>query len=80
MLPEEQVADLMARLQAEPGAQVTVDLEACRVLGPGGFEASFTVDPFRRECLLKGLDDIGLTLQHAADITAYEQRTGKAAA
>ncbi len=80
VLPEEQVADLMARLQTEPGAQVTVDLEACRVFGPGGFEASFDVDPFRRECLLKGLDDIGLTLQHAADITAYEQRMGKAAA
>ena len=80
VFPEEQVADLMARLQAEPGAQVTVDLEACRVFGPGGFEATFTVDPFRRECLLKGLDDIGLTLQNAADIDAFEQRTGKVAA
>ena len=77
VLPEAQVTDLMQRLQAAPGALATVDLENCRVTGPGGFEASFTVDPFRRECLLKGLDDIGLTLQHAADITAYEQRNGK---
>ena len=80
VLPEEQVADLMARLQAEPGTRVTVDLEACRVLGPGGFEATFEVDPFRRECLLNGLDDIGLTLQHEPDITAFEQRAGKASA
>ncbi|HVK06691.1 MAG TPA: 3-isopropylmalate dehydratase small subunit [Armatimonadaceae bacterium] len=76
-LPEEQVYDLMGRLQAEPGAQVTVDLERCVVEGPGGFAASFEVDPFRRECLLKGLDDIGLTLQHEGDIDAYEQRAGK---
>jgi len=76
-LPEEQVTDLMQRLQAAPGAQVTVDLERQTVCGPGSFEASFAVDPFRRECLLKGLDDIGLTLQHEGDITAYEQRAGK---
>ena len=73
-LPEEQVADLMARLQAAPGAEATVDLEACRVTGPGGFAATFDVDPFRRHCLLGGLDDIGLTLQHEPDITAFEQR------
>ena len=73
-LPEEQVADLMARLQAAPGAEATVDLEQQKVFGPDGFEASFTVDPFRRECLLKGLDDIGLTLQHEDDISVFEQR------
>jgi 3-isopropylmalate/(R)-2-methylmalate dehydratase small subunit len=77
VLPEDQVADLMARLQAEPGATVTVDLEAQKVFGPKGFEASFDVDPFRRECLLKGLDNIGLTLQHEGDITSYEQRMNK---
>jgi len=79
VLPEKQVADLMARLQADPGAEVTVDLESCRVTGPGGFAADFDVDPFRRECLLKGLDNIGLTLQHAADIDAYERRRNKVA-
>ena len=80
VLPEEQVTELMARLQAEPGAEVTVDLQTCRVLGPGGFAASFDVDPFRRECLLKGLDNIGLTLQYDADIAAYERRAGKVTA
>ena len=76
-LPEEQVTDLMQKLQAHPGASATVDLVSQTVTGPDGFTASFTVDPFRRECLLKGLDNIGLTLQHEPDITAYEQRTGK---
>ena len=78
-LSDEQVADLMARLEAEPGAPVTVDLESGTVAGPGGFAASFTVDPFRRHCLLNGLDDIGLTLQHASDIDAYESAHGIAA-
>ena len=71
-LPEATVADLMARLQASPGAGVAVDLEACTVSGPGDFHAVFTVDPFRRHCLLNGLDDIALTLQHEAAITAFE--------
>jgi 3-isopropylmalate/(R)-2-methylmalate dehydratase small subunit len=79
-LSEGQVADLMTRLQQEPGATVTVNLETQTVQGPGGFAAHFDVDSFRRYCLLNGLDDIGLTLQHETDITAYEQRTGKAAA
>jgi 3-isopropylmalate/(R)-2-methylmalate dehydratase small subunit len=76
-LPEEQVYDLMNRLLANPGARVTVDLEAQKVIGPEGFEAVFTVDAFRRDCLLRGLDDIGLTLQNENDITVYEQRAGK---
>ncbi len=73
-LPEEQVYDLMNRLQNNPGSEVMVDLETCRVTGPDGFEANFTLDPFRRECLLNGWDNIGLTLRHEADITEYEQR------
>jgi len=77
VLPEAQVYDLMGKLQANPGAEATVDLENLKVTGPDGFEATFTVDPFRRDCLLRGLDDIGLTLQHADDITAFEQRAGK---
>jgi 3-isopropylmalate/(R)-2-methylmalate dehydratase small subunit len=75
-LPEEQIYDLMGKLQANPGATATVDLETCTVTGPDGFSAAFIVDPFRRECLLNGLDDIGLTLQHEPDITAYETRRG----
>ncbi|MDX2284068.1 MAG: 3-isopropylmalate dehydratase small subunit [Bacteroidia bacterium] len=72
-LPEEQVYDLMGRLQAAPGSEVTVDLIRRVVEGPGGFSASFEVDPFRRECLLNGWDDIGLTLRHETAITAFEQ-------
>ena len=79
VLSDEQVADLMARLQADLGAEATVDLEACEVRGPGGFVASFTVDSFRRHCLLNGLDDIGLTLQNESDIDAYEKARGIAA-
>jgi 3-isopropylmalate/(R)-2-methylmalate dehydratase small subunit len=54
-----------------------VDLENQTVTGPSDFHATFGVDAFRRHCLLNGLDDIGLTLQHEPDITAFEQRTGK---
>jgi 3-isopropylmalate/(R)-2-methylmalate dehydratase small subunit len=77
VLPEDQVTDLLTKLQAHPGATATVDLESCTVTGPSGFSASFEIDPFRRHRLLNGLDDIGMTLQHEADITTYEQRTGK---
>ena len=73
VLPEEQVADLMARLQAEPGASLTVDLRLQTVSGLG-FSATFDVDPFRKHCLLNGLDDIGLTLQNEKDISAFELR------
>ena len=73
VLPEEQVYDLLGRLQADLGAEVTVDLESYTITGPGGFTATFTVDDFRRHCLLNGLDDIGLTLQNEADITAFEE-------
>ncbi len=76
VLPEETVYDLMGRLQKSPGASVTVDLESQTLTGPGGFTASFDVDPFRRHCLLNGLDDIGLTLQNEGDITAYEAKRG----
>ncbi len=76
VLPEETVYDLMGRLQKDPGATVTVDLESQTVTGPDGFSASFEVDAFRRHCLLNGLDDIGLTLQNEGDITAYETKRG----
>ncbi len=76
VLPEETVYDLMGKLQASPGSEVTVDLESYEVRGPDGFSATFTVDDFRRHCLLNGLDDIGLTLQNEPDITAYEETRG----
>ena len=74
-LPEEVVNDLMARATERPGYRLTVDLERGVIADEEeGDIASFEVDPFRRHCLLKGLDDIGLTLQHEAAVTTYEQR------
>ena len=74
-LPEETVERLISLLQSRPGATMTVDLETQTITCPNGNEIAFEVDPFRRELLLNGLDDIGLTLQHEPDITAFEQRT-----
>jgi 3-isopropylmalate/(R)-2-methylmalate dehydratase small subunit len=73
-LPDDTVKMLLAKAQAQPGYQLTVDLEAQEVRDGAGFRAAFNVDPFRRDCLLRGLDDIGLTLQHEPDISAYEAR------
>jgi len=72
-LPEETVTMLLGRAKA-PGYRMTVDLENLTVSDDQGFTMSFEVDGFRRHCLLNGLDDIGLTLQHEPDITAYESR------
>jgi 3-isopropylmalate/(R)-2-methylmalate dehydratase small subunit len=73
-LPTEQVDELFKRTEANEGYRLTVDLEQNLVTDDRGLRYSFTVDPFRRECLLKGLDDIGLTLLHEADITAFEKK------
>ena len=73
-LPEETVASLLERAKNTPGYQMTVDLETQTVSDEQGFSARFDVDSFRRHCLLNGLDDIGLSLQHAGDISAYESR------
>jgi 3-isopropylmalate/(R)-2-methylmalate dehydratase small subunit len=72
-LSEVEVAELQERAQ-HSGYKITVDLESCRVSDDQGFSASFEIDPFRRRCLLEGLDDIGLTLRFADQITVYEQR------
>ncbi|MCA9178476.1 MAG: 3-isopropylmalate dehydratase small subunit [Planctomycetales bacterium] len=58
----------------ENGYQLTVDLEQQTISDSTGWSISFDVDPFRRHCLLNGLDDIALTLQHEDKITAYEER------
>ena len=71
VLPEDTVAMLMERAGV-PGYAVTVDLQTQTVSDSLGWSAAFEVDPFRRHCLLNGLDDIGLTMQHEPDITAYE--------
>lgn len=72
-LPEEQVRDLIARAQRNAPYRATVDLESMTVKGQDGFSAPFQLDPFRRRCLMEGLDDIGLTLEHVADITEFER-------
>ena len=72
-LPEAQVEALMLQAKLGDGYTLSVSLEGNTVTDAFGFHASFYVDPFRRECLLKGLDDIGLTLRHADALTAYEQ-------
>ncbi|HYB49925.1 MAG TPA: 3-isopropylmalate dehydratase small subunit [Burkholderiaceae bacterium] len=74
VLPEAQVATLMKRAQENEGYRVTVDLEKLQVRDDADFAASFSMDDFNRRCLLEGLDDIGLTLQHEAEIAAYETR------
>ena len=74
VLSEQQVEQLFLRAEASPGYELTVDLERQWVTDDDGLRFSFDVDPFRRECLLKGLDDIGLTLQHEEKIREHEAR------
>jgi 3-isopropylmalate/(R)-2-methylmalate dehydratase small subunit len=74
ILREEEVAELMRRASENDNYQLTIDLEQCKVSDEYGFSASFQMDDFVRRCLLEGLDDIGLTLQHEADIATYEAR------
>jgi 3-isopropylmalate/(R)-2-methylmalate dehydratase small subunit len=71
-LRKNEVAELMRRAQEKENYHLTVDLERCRVDDDYGFSASFPIDDFTRHCLLEGLDDIGLTLQHEDQIAAYE--------
>jgi len=68
------VAYLGEAATADSHFTLTVDLENCTVTDGGAFTRSFQIDDFRRHCLLNGLDDIGLTLQHEAAITDYEAR------
>jgi 3-isopropylmalate/(R)-2-methylmalate dehydratase small subunit len=72
-LTEAEVEELFQRAQSRSGYVLTVDLESCTVTDSEGFHATFDVEPFRRHCLLHGLDDISLTLEHEEKITAFEQ-------
>ena len=73
-LPQEDVDKLMDDAERGANAVVTIDLEAQVITGPDGGSVGFEVDAFRRHCLLNGLDDIGLTLEKAEAIDAYEVR------
>jgi 3-isopropylmalate/(R)-2-methylmalate dehydratase small subunit len=74
LLTEDEVATVMKRGQDIDNYEVTIDLEKCEVRDDQGFHAKFPIDEFVKHCLLNGLDDIGLTLQHEAEIATYERR------
>ena len=73
-LDEAVVDDLFRRVAATEGYELTIELPAQQVIAQEGDRYPFEIDPFRKSCLLKGLDDIALTLQHADEIRAYERR------
>ena len=74
--PEKRVAALLARAARGDGYRLKVDLEAQTVEDDEGFHESFQIDPWRKRCLTEGLDAIGLTLQHADEIEAWEKARG----
>jgi len=73
-LTEEEVQELLARCTKDPEHKLTINLEAQTVTDDDGFHAHFDIDPFRKYCLLNGLDDIGLTLRHESELDAFESR------
>ena len=77
ILPKERVAALRTLLTDQAGAQLSIDLAAQTVTLPDGSIERFEVDPFRKECLLNGWDEIDLTLQHTQAITDFEARQGR---
>ena len=78
-LPQEVVDQLMDDARKGANAVLTVDLESQTITRPDGETVHFDIDPFRKHCLLNGLDDIGLTLEHVSEIKAYEERRRKEA-
>lgn len=73
-LPEAVVDELFAGVASTPGYALDIDLAQQTVTTPSGGKHAFSVDAFRKHCLLNGLDEIGLTLEHTADIRAYEAK------
>jgi 3-isopropylmalate/(R)-2-methylmalate dehydratase small subunit len=76
-LPERVIRSMIADLQDCPGSEVTVDLRRQMVTAPDGTEHAFLIDPFSRECILGGLDELDLTLRQRPLIEAFEQRYGR---
>jgi 3-isopropylmalate/(R)-2-methylmalate dehydratase small subunit len=74
VLPAAEIDALFAQVEATPGYKLTIDLPAQAVIRPDGKGVPFQVDAFRKECLLNGWDDIGLTLRHADKIRAFEEK------
>jgi len=77
VLPKDDVDKLMDDAERGANAQVTIDLENQVITGPDGGEIRFEVDPFRKHCLLNGLDDIGLTLEKKGAIDAFEAKAAQ---
>ncbi|MGI6401158.1 MAG: 3-isopropylmalate dehydratase small subunit [Thermoguttaceae bacterium] len=75
-LTEEQIEDLFQREAKYRPYKLTVDLENCTIVDEHGLDLSFVIDDFRRDCLLNGWDDIGLTLRYEDKIVAYEKARG----
>ncbi len=73
-LPQEDVDKLMDDAERGANAVLTVDLENQTITGPDGGEIAFELDAFRKHCLLNGLDDIGLTMEKAGSIDAFEDK------
>jgi len=72
VLSDALIEDIFQRAARQPGYRLTVDLEQEKITDGQGLELAFEVDPFRRDCLLQGLDDIALTLQNEHKISAFE--------
>jgi 3-isopropylmalate/(R)-2-methylmalate dehydratase small subunit len=73
-LAAEQVDALFKAVEATPGYRLKIDLEQQSIAAPDGTVYKFEVEAFRKHCLLNGLDDIGLTLQHVGEIKAFEEK------
>lgn len=78
VLEEARIAALLARLGTAPGSMMTVDLPAQRLTDPDGGSCDFAIDPFRKRCMVEGLDDVALTLEYAEAIAAYDRRIAAA--
>lgn len=79
VLTTEEIEQLFAACAQDADFSLSIDLEQQIVTAGNGFSASFEIDPFRKHCMLNGLDEIGITLQHEKEIHAYEERTKKQA-
>ncbi len=78
VLPVETAAAMCRTLEAAPGARMVVDLAAQTVIGPDGARHAFDIDAFRKECLLRGTDELDFTLSHRSDIEAFEHKQAQA--
>jgi 3-isopropylmalate/(R)-2-methylmalate dehydratase small subunit len=74
VLPSGEVEALFKQVEGTPGYKLVVDLQAQAVIRPDGYGIQFQIDAFRKECLINGWDDIGLTLRHAEKIREFEEK------